>query len=295
MKNFIGNQKVVLELTKIIKNKTFGHAYLFSGIDGIGKFILAKEFAKAILCLNSDDTYCGECESCRLFETSPDFVVVEKEDGLIKVDAIRQLIENVMLKPTVSTRRVFIIRDAECMNAQAQNALLKVLEEPPAYATIILTTSNKERIIKTIKSRCTTFDFCKLKNDEIQEIFKDEKISEDMLIYSNGSAGKYLKLKNSSYIDSVMILEQALSKNDLLSINRSINELKKVETIKDDINDVLDILIIKLGSNLLENTKIKTKQIEVIEEVRFNLSCNANFNISLDYLGLRLWEINNLA
>ncbi len=294
MNNFIGNTKVVSEITNIIKNKSFGHAYLFSGIDGIGKFILAKEFAKSILCLDSDETYCGKCDSCIKFEASPDFVVVEPEEGLIKVDVIRQLIENVMLKPTVSSRRVFIIRDAECMNTHAQNALLKILEEPPQYATIILTTANKEMILKTIKSRCTTFEFGKLKDDEFKKIFKDEDISEDMLIYSNGSAGKYLKLKKSNYIESVMILEQALSKNDLLSINRSINELKKIATIKEDINDVLDILIVKLGRNLLEDTIIKTKQIEVIEEVRFNLSYNANFNISLDYLGLRLWEINNI-
>ena len=241
MKGIVGNSKIILELKSIIKSKNIGHAYLFSGMDGVGKFLIAKEFAKAILCLNSTDTYCSLCDACSCFEASPDFVLVEPEDGLIKVDSIRALSENIMLKPTISQNRVFIINDADCMNESAQNALLKILEEPPTYATIILITSNKEKILRTIKSRCTILNFNKLTDDELKSIFPEEKISEEMLSFANGSAGKYLKLKDSDYINSLTILEQALSLNDLLAINKAFDSLKKDKKIKEDINDIFDL------------------------------------------------------
>ena len=293
MDKFVGNLKIVSMLKNIISLKTIGHAYMFSGVDGIGKMILAKEFAKAILCDNSQDWYCNNCESCKVFDNSPDFQIIEKEDDLIKVDAIRQLGENIMLKPTTSNRRVFIINDAECMNESAQNALLKILEEPPSYATIILITSNKERIIRTIKSRCTIFEFAKLKDEELKSIFEEENISKEMLEFSNGSAGKYLKLKNSNYIDSLMVLEDAIPQSNLLEINRIFSDFKKIKTIKEDINDILDLMIVKLGNNLKENSSKKIEQIELIEEVRNNIKRNANFEDSLDYLAIRLWEINS--
>ena len=293
MDKFVGNSKILSMLKNIISLKTIGHAYMFSGVDGVGKMILAKQFAKAILCNDSKDWYCGDCESCKVFDASPDFEIIEKEDDLIKVDAIRKLGDSIMLKPTVSNRRVFIINDAESMNESAQNALLKILEEPPSYATIILITSNKERIIRTIKSRCTIFEFSKLKEEELKSIFADEKISKEMLEFSNGSAGKYLKLKDSSYIDSLLVLEDALSKNNLLDINRIFSEFKKIKTIKEDINDILDLMIVKLGSDLKSNSSKKIEQIELIEEVRSNIKKNANFEDSLDYLAIRLWEINS--
>ncbi len=294
MEKIVGNSKIVSELKKIIKNKSFRHAYMFSGVDGIGKFLIAKEFAKSILCLDSSDTYCSKCEACNCFEASPDFVLIEPEDGLIKVDSIRTLAENIMLKPTISSKRVFIIRDAECMNESAQNALLKILEEPPLYATIILITSNKEKILRTIKSRCTILEFNRLTDDEIKKIFPNEDISDEMLSFSNGSAGKYLKLKRSDYTDCLSILEQALNLNDLLSINRAMDALREIKTIKEDIYDVLDLLIIKLGKDLLKDSKKKIGQIEAIETIRNNLEHNANFDTSLDYLAIKLWEINSI-
>jgi DNA polymerase-3 subunit delta' len=260
---------------------------------GIGKFMIAQDFAKVILCDNPTDTYCGSCDVCKAIQNTADFKVLEPIDGLIKVDAIRGLSDEIMLKPTLSKRKVFIIRDAECMNESAQNALLKILEEPPTYATIILVVSNKEQIIKTIKSRCTILDFQKLSNDELKSIFKDDNISDDLLLFSNGSAEKYLKLKDSNYLEGLTLLEKALEQNDLLDINKAMNTLRQVKTIKEDIYEIFDLLILKLGSNLLENQAKKIKQIEAIEQVRNNLKHNANFDTSLDYLMVQLWEINS--
>ncbi len=274
MISFIGNNQVVSELNSIISSGNIGHAYMFFGPEGVGKFLLAKEFSKEI-------------------GASLDVSIIEPENGLIKVDVIRALSENIMLKPTISERRAFIINNADTMNESAQNALLKILEEPPAYATIILVTSNKEKILVTIKSRCTIFNFKKLTDEELQRVFPEEKITKEMLDFSNGSAGKYLNLKNSNYAESIALLEGIIDGNDLLEQNRAIVSLKKNKTIKEDIDDILDLLIIKIGNNLLKDSQKKIKQIELIEEVRSNIKRNINFEDSLDYLAIRLWEINN--
>ena len=274
MISFIGNSQVVSELNNIVSSGMIGHAYMFFGPDGVGKFILAKKFAEEI-------------------EASLDVTIIEPENGLIKVDVIRALSENIMLKPTVSNRRVFIINNADAMNESAQNALLKILEEPPSYAVIILITSNKEKILMTIKSRCTIINFKKLTNDELQSIFPEEKITKEMFDFSNGSAGKYIKLKNSNYAESIALLEEALVNKNLLEINKTFTNLKQIKTIKDDIDDILDLLIIKLGSDLLIDSQKKIEQVELVEEVRSNIKRNANFENSLDYLAIRLWEINN--
>ncbi|MBR3281498.1 MAG: AAA family ATPase [Clostridia bacterium] len=274
MISFIGNNQVVSELNSIISSGNIGHAYMFFGPEGVGKFLLAKEFSKEI-------------------GASLDVSIIEPENGLIKVDVIRALSENIMLKPTISERRAFIINNADTMNESAQNALLKILEEPPAYATIILVTSNKEKILVTIKSRCTIFNFKKLTDEELQRVFPEENITKEMLDFSNGSAGKYLKLKNSNYAESIALLEGIIDGNDLLEQNRAIVSLKKNKTIKEDIDDILDLLIIKIGNNLLKDSQKRIKQIELIEEVRSNIKRNINFEDSLDYLAIRLWEINN--
>lgn len=292
MSNILGNQNQVLELSKIIKNKSINHAYLFCGESGIGKFLYAKEFAKSILCYSPTDTYCGQCEACIKFNNSPDFVVVEPEEGIIKVDAIRTLSENIMLKPTLSTKRCFIIRDADLMNDSAQNALLKILEEPPEYAVIILTAQNKNKVIGTIRSRCTIMDFKPLTDDELKTIFNTKDVSDELLFYSNGSAGRLEALLSKDYINLVLKFEKALNIADLIEMNSAFSDIKKIKTIKEDIDDILDLLIIKLGKSIDEDSLKKAKQIEIIENTRNNLLRNANFDTSLDYMVVQLWEIN---
>jgi DNA polymerase-3 subunit delta' len=156
------------------------HAYIFAGADGVGKFKTAYEFGKLLLCekplpeKNFADS-CGKCESCRCFEagTHPDFVHVYKEllefteDGKgreapveMPIDVIREfLVGQVSKKPTLSARRVFVVSEAEKLNISSQNALLKVLEEPPVYCCIILLCTRLERLLATTKSRCQIIRF----------------------------------------------------------------------------------------------------------------------------------------
>ena len=112
-----------------------------------GKYEIAKEWAKMILC---DNNGCNGCKSCLEFEgeNHPDFYVIDEKDETIKIEKIREMQSKILEKPIISQRKVYIIRNAENMTKEAQNCLLKTLEEPPEYAVIILTTSNESRILK---------------------------------------------------------------------------------------------------------------------------------------------------
>ena len=292
MSLILGNKEQRKNLDNIILNKNIGHAYMFVGMEGIGKLLIAREFAKAILCQNPTNTYCGNCECCEIFENSPDYVYITDENGAIKVGDIRALSDNIMLKPVKSSRRVFIINNADTMNESAQNALLKILEEPPAYATIILVLSNKEKILRTIKSRCTEMCFLPLTLDELKEYYKGQEIDENLYKYARGSIGKLEKIKNADYIDSVLELEMAMSYNDILEMNKALTKIKESKTIKENINDILDLLMVKLSMEIAQDYGKKTRQIEIIEECRSNLMRNSNFDITLDMMMIHLLELN---
>lgn len=291
MSTIIGNKTQRDNLKKIIQTQNIGHAYMFVGQDGIGKSMIAREFAKAILCEQPTDTYCDRCECCNIFENSPDFIFISDADDVIKVGEIRSLSENIILKPVKSNRRVFVINNADKMNEAAQNALLKILEEPPAYATIILVLSNKEKILRTIQSRCLEIHFSKLSIEEMKQYYEGQDISESLFQYARGSIGKLEKIKNSNYIENVIEIEKALSYQDLLEMNRALTKIKENKTIKEEIQDILELLIVKLNSELKEDYAKKIAQIEIIEECKKNLKRNANFDITLDYMMVKLWEL----
>jgi DNA polymerase-3 subunit delta' len=166
------------------------HAYIFAGPDGVGKFKTACEWAKMMLCKgpveeNEFADSCGSCDSCRFFEAGshPDFHHVYKElleftkNGKDKttpvelpIAVIREfLIEKVPNKPTLSQRKVFVVSEAEKLNASSQNALLKVLEEPPGYCSIVLLCTRLERLLATTKSRCQIVRFGLVAEDRIIE------------------------------------------------------------------------------------------------------------------------------
>ena len=293
MNNIVGHKEVIDNLKSIIKSGKISNAYLFCGVNGIGKFQVAKEFAKAILCSNPiEGVCCGECDSCKTFLSSSDIVTLESEEGVIKVDAIRSLCKEIMLKPTISNRRVFIINDADLMNDSSQNALLKSLEEPPKYATIILVASNKSMLKKTILSRCVTINFQPLSKDELKEVANQNNIviNDMALDYCNGSFGKLISLLNCNYLDYLEDLEKTIDIGNLVALNKSLTNIKKLKTIKEDIDDILCLLIKRLSQTIDANYNKRISQIGIIEEVRNNINRNANLEDSLDYMIIRLWE-----
>lgn len=173
--NIIGNEKNKQFLKQIIDTNNIAHSYMFVGKESIGKLLFAKEFAKAILCTETNKI-CNKCKSCIEFDTNnnPDFSILEPDGNSIKIDQIRELTKKVYEKPVVSNKKVYIINDSNYMTKEAQNSLLKTLEEPPEYITIILITSNENSFLPTIKSRCTKISFNKLTDIEITNILKKE-------------------------------------------------------------------------------------------------------------------------
>lgn len=291
MDKIVGNKEQKETLKKIIKNQVLGHAYMFVGPDGVGKSLIARQFAKSILCMNPTDMYCDNCECCNIFENSPDFDFITDVDGAIKVGDIRNLIEDIILKPVKSNKRVFIINNADMMNEAAQNALLKILEEPPSYAVIILVLSNKEKILRTIKSRCMEIKFLPLALEDLKKYFEGQDVDEELYKYARGSIGKLEKLRASNYIQNVIELENALSYKDLLEMNKALTKLKENKAVKENIEDILDLLIIKLRAELTDNYAGKIAQIEIVEECKKNLKRNSNFDITLDCMMVKLWEL----
>ena len=166
--NIIGNEKIKSYLQEFINNKAISHSYLFSGQDGIGKKLFAREFAKMILCL-SDNKPCNSCSSCIKFDSNnnPDFLQIEPDGNSIKISQIREMQKNVYEKPILSNKKVFIIDESEKMTEEAQNSLLKTLEEPPEYMVIILISSNENKLLNTIKSRCLKINFLNIRMDII--------------------------------------------------------------------------------------------------------------------------------
>lgn len=289
-----GNDKIKLLLTKAINENNILHSYMFIGLNGIGKFLFAKEFAKTILC-NSSNHSCNSCNSCTKFNSNnhPDFMVIQPEDGKsIKIEQIRFLQEKIAEKPIISNKKVYIINDSDCMTKESQNCLLKTLEEPPEYAVIILILSNESKLLNTIKSRCTKFSFQSLSNENIAQYFATNNlgtINSNILKLCNGSIGKAIELQDESIgYDNLDSLINNLDQKDIVDIWNSGDILYQS---KDNINSLLEYINIILMDKLLDTNDIKyINCIKIVEITKKRLTSNANFDMCIDNLLLKLWE-----
>ncbi len=174
----IGQASVKEHLKKSLQARKVSHAYIFYGERGGGKKTLADLFARALQCETGGEEPCNQCTSCKqaLHHNQPDIIYVQHEKpGIISVDEIRKQVNNdIGIKPYSSEHKVYIIDEAEKMNVQAQNALLKTLEEPPAYACILLLTTNMEALLQTIRSRCVTLTMKPVPDTELQRYLMRE-------------------------------------------------------------------------------------------------------------------------
>ena len=212
--DIIGNDEIKKYLLNSIKQNKLSQSYLFVGTEGIGKLMIAKAFAKNILCSMEHETNKNcKCKSCKCFEglNHVDFTLLNQEGETIKIDQIRELTNKIIEQPIISDKKVYILNDCDKMTIEAQNCLLKTLEEPPQFAIIILITSNENLLLNTIKSRCMTIKFKNIPDDEIRKYAKDKlqitQMTENFLKsfqrkhrQSNSSKGKSRKiLKNRKY------------------------------------------------------------------------------------------------
>ena len=170
----VGQQSLTHTLKAAIDSQRLAHAYLFCGPRGVGKTTCARIFAKTINCLSptAEGEACNECESCRAFNEQRSYNIVELDAASNNsVDDIRNLIDQVQIPPQIGKYRVFIIDEVHMLSSAAFNAFLKTLEDPPAHAIFILATTEKQKIIPTILSRCQIYDFSRITiNDMVQQL-----------------------------------------------------------------------------------------------------------------------------
>ena len=239
-KNILGNEKNKQILEKSIEINKISHSYIFWGIEGIGKKIIAQEFAKKILCLNNTEENCT-CKSCIEFDSNnnPDFQLIEPIDGKIKIEQVREMQRKIAEKPIISDKKVYIIDDSDTMTTEAQNCLLKTLEEPPEYITIILICSNENNLLSTIKSRCTRIYFEPISEEKIINYFGKD-VNKNIIQFSQGSIGKALKLNENKdlYIQLEKIMEE-MQRKSLIEIVQISEEIYKS---KEEIKSILEYI-----------------------------------------------------
>ncbi len=182
----VGQQALTTTLKNAISTGRLAHAYLFCGTRGVGKTSCARIFAKTINCTNrtASGDACNECDSCRMFNEGRSMNIVELDAASNNgVEAMRDLVDQVMTPPAVGKYRVFIIDEVHMLSSAAFNAFLKTLEEPPAYVVFILATTEKHKIIPTILSRCQIYDFNRISIADIvahlQRVAADQGITAD--------------------------------------------------------------------------------------------------------------------
>jgi len=322
-----GQKKIIRSLIKLIMEDKIGHAYIFTGPKGIGKRTVAKAFSHMLLCVKpTENGPCNKCIPCRLWKegSNPDYYQIETVRDNILIDEIRSMQSNIIVKPLYSGRKVVLIADAEKMTVQAQNCLLKVLEEPPLYAVIILTSSNYEALLSTIRSRVTRFNLSRYTRDEMKKIIESniKQVNsniEFVINYSDGIPGTALNLASSH--DFIKLRESAIDIVHKLFMIKDIDFLyiyNFFDINKDNIDTVLDIIIAyyrdlviaKTGGkeNMLINSDKKNKilsearnhslerlikNIEIVEAARVGIKQNVNYQLSIESMILRLQELVN--
>jgi len=322
-KDITGNWGVKRILSKALKQKKLSNSLLFAGPEGIGKKETALVVAKALNCLKKSSDACEECTHCRAINNGnfPDVMVLSPAKEVLKIDQMRLLKDTAYLKPMTGHRRVFIVEEAEKMNDEASNSLLKVLEEPPAFSQIILITSNPYIIIQTIKSRCQLFMFSPIARDEIEKVLALKGYREDkariLSLHVSGNLKQALTLeweKVQTLREQAWHLFLAFLKEEKISPH--MKQFSSLRTaVKEELEDVFrilssfcrDVILIKEGADreLLLNPDFEEdllkiagaitleQALEILSRIDFaatGLKKNLNMNILLSAMFSKFLE-----
>ena len=250
-KGILGHDSIKQHLINAVNTGKPSHAYIFNGEEGSGRKTVADCFAKALVCESEGEKPCCRCLSCMQAESKnhPDIIRVTHEKARIGVDDIRRtFLDDIIIKPFSSKFKIYIVDEAERMTEQAQNALLKTLEEPPAYAVIILITTNTGAFLQTIMSRCVTLQFKPLDTKIITDYLMQKDKLPDYFAklcaaFSGGSLGLALKFAKNSEFEQIK--EDALNilRNiDDISIDRVTDVVADLSKKRNDINVYIDLM-----------------------------------------------------
>ncbi len=247
-----GQEAVIEHFRDVMREHRVAHAYILSGEEGMGKKTIADAFALSLLCEQDGDEPCMECVSCRQVQDGnhPDVIYVthEKPASIGVEDIRRQVADTVMIRPYRSEYKIYIIDDAEKMTVQAQNALLKTLEEPPAYVVILLLAANEEALLPTILSRCVRLKLRPLSDQEIKG-YLTEKLHTDpadasvCAAFARGNLGRAISLATSETFRGFYETVRSLVKHtDALDVSDMLEEIRRMKDQGFDEYDLLDFL-----------------------------------------------------
>ncbi|MCQ2520589.1 MAG: DNA polymerase III subunit delta [Lachnospiraceae bacterium] len=321
----IGQDAIRSHLEAAVNQNTVSHAYIIAGERYSGKEYIAKVFAQALLCESDGEKPCGKCHNCvqAVSANNPDIIkVTHEKPNTISVDDIREQVNNtVLVKPYGGKRKIYIINEAEKMNVQAQNAILKTLEEPPEYTTILLLTTNLDELLPTIQSRCVVLAMRPVRDKEVKKFLMEHEQIPDYkadicVAFARGNIGKAKLLAKNEEFDNIR--EDALHLMKYvkeMEISELIASVKKAQEYKLEINDYLDIITVWYRDILMfkatkdPNTLIFHDEIQYIRKVadlhsyediqdiiealdkaKKRLTANVNFELTMELLFMTMKE-----
>ena len=324
-KDVVGHRDIIQYIQNSVQQKKVSHAYILNGERGSGKKLLAHLFAMTLQCESNQSEPCGNCRSCKQADggNQPDIITVTHEKpGSIGVEDIRQQINaDVMIKPYASPYKVYIVPGADMMTVQAQNALLKTIEEPPEYAVIFLLSENAESLLPTIRSRCVMLKLRNVKQTLIKKYLMEQRQVPDYqaavcAAFAQGNIGRAIMLASSEHFaeikDGAIQLMKYIGEMELHEIVAAIKEINKYKLEVTDYLDIItiwyrDVLLYKatkdvsnvIFSDQLKFIKEKASKssyegietiLEAIEKAKTRLKANVNFDLVMELLLLTIKE-----
>ncbi len=328
MKDFgaiVGHEQIINHMKNSIQQDKVSHAYVLVGEAGAGKKTLANVYAMALQCEQGGAVPCKICDSCKKANSKnhPDIIYVEHEKSAsIGVDEVRaQVVDDVAIRPYNGRYKIYIISDADKMTPQAQNAILKTIEEPPEYAVFLLLTTNVDALLPTIRSRCVRLDVrpvsdALVKQYLVENMHVPEHEAGLGTAFAQGNIGKAEKAADTSYFDEmaqkVLYILKYASK---MEVHEWLEALKNISEGKQDIYDQLDIVQVWFRDVLMfkatrevdnlvfkrEINSIKEQAsqrsyegieniIDAADKAKVRLQANVNFDLAMELLFLTIRE-----
>ncbi|MCR5467800.1 MAG: DNA polymerase III subunit delta [Lachnospiraceae bacterium] len=322
-RDIIGHEQIIEYFKGAIEADKVSHAYILNGEDFSGKMMLAESFAMALQCEKHGSEPCMECQSCKqtIHRNQPDikYVTHEKPNTLGVEDIRKQINDDIVMKPYSSRYKIYIIEDAEKMNEQAENALLKTIEEPPEYAIIMLLTNNADAFLPTILSRCVRLDIKAVPDETIRNFLMKEKQIPDYqadlcVAFAQGNVGKAIRLSESERFnemrEQMMQLMRRLEEIEPYEMTMAVKQIAEYKLAISDYFDLMmvwfrDILLYKASADanglvfkdqVYEIKKQADKRsyegiekcLEALDKAKSRLKANVNFDLTIEML---LWTI----
>lgn len=324
-KDVVGHRDIIQYIQDAVQQNKVSHAYILNGQRGSGKKMLAKLFAMTLQCESNKSDPCGECRSCIQANNGnqPDIITVKHEKpASISVDDIRtQVNGDIMIKPYSSPYKVYIIPEADLLTVQAQNALLKTIEEPPEYAVILLLTENADSLLPTIRSRCVMLKLRNIKDKLVKKYLMEQLQIPDYqaelcAAFAQGNIGRAMLLAKSEHFNEIKEEAiQLLKYINEMELHEIVGAIKEINKYKLEVADYLDIITIwyrdvllykatadvgaLVFSDQLKYIKERASKssyegieniLDAIEKAKSRIKANVNFDLLMELLLLTIKE-----